>query len=254
MKNEGWKVASFRQLISITFLLIAFPSPLFLSTRAQGPYTVDMYIVNPLTGDSIFNVTDYPIGSIFTVEFYVGNVTGMITWQLHLTYNRTLINYEQTWFPDDNVFKEAIDSGAIPVKEISVNIDNATDTADLFILMTCTYPPDTSIKYPVDVTSRGLLCKTNFTISKHPTSEKLALISQQVNYSSLHVTPHYYLDGFRTCVDTLNGIYATDAEPAVFYDMIAVPEASPSLLLILIPSSLTTILMRLRRKRYSHKN
>jgi hypothetical protein len=247
-------VTSFRQLISVAFLLIAFPSPLFLGTRAQGSSTVEMYVVNPLSEDSVFNVTDYPIGSIFTVEFYVGNVTDMITWQIHLTYNRTLINYEQAWFPDDNVFKKPIDLGAIPVKEISVNINNVTDTADLFILMTCTYPPDTLIKYPVDVKSRGLLCKTNFTISKHPTSEKLALISQQVNYSSLHVAPPYYLDGFRTCVDTLNGIYAADAEPAVFYDMTTVPEVSPSLLLILIPSSLTIILIKLRRKRHSRKN
>jgi hypothetical protein len=213
-----------------------------------------MYIVNPLTGDGIFNVTNYPIGSVFTVEFYVGNVTGMITWQIHLTYNRTLINYAQAWFPDDNVFKQAIDQGAIPMKEISLNTDNATDTADLFILMTCTYPPDSPQKYPVDVTSRGLLCKTNFTIAMHPTSEKLEFVSQQMNYSSLHVTPHYYLDDFRTSVDTLNGIYVADGEPAIFYDITSVPEAPLLFLLILIPSTLTIILTRMRRKRCDHEN
>jgi len=209
---------------------------------------VEMYILNPLTGDNIFNVTNYPIGSIFTVEFYVGNVTGMITWQIHLTYNRTLINYEQAWFPDDNVFKQAIDQGAIPMKEISVNIDNATDTADLFILMTCTYPPDSLLKYPVDVTSRGLLCKTNFTIAMHPTSEKLEFVSRQMNYTSLHVTPHYYLDDFRTSIDTFNGILVADGEPAVFCDITSVPEASLLLLLILIPSTLTIVLTKMRKK------
>lgn len=140
-----------------------------------------MYIVNSLTGDNTFNVTNYPVGRIFTVEFYVGNVTGMITWQIHLTYNRTLINYAKTWFPDDNVFKQAIDRGAIPTKEVSVNVDNATDTADLLIVMTCTYPPNNPQKHPVNVTSRGLLCKTNFTVALHPTSEQLELVTQRLN-------------------------------------------------------------------------
>jgi len=242
-----------RQLIFIALLLTTFSSLTSCSTRAQAPDMVEMYIVNPLTGDSIFNVTNYPIGGTFTVEFYVGNVTGMITWQIHLTYNRTLINYAQAWFPDDNVFKQAIDRGAIPMKEICVNVDNATDVADLFILMTCTYPPDSLLKYPVDVTSRGLLCKTNFTIAMHPTSEKLEFVAQQMNYSSLHVTPHYYLDNFRTSVDTLNGIYLADGEPAVFYDMTPVPEASLLLILIWISSTLTIILTRRRTRRCDHE-
>jgi hypothetical protein len=242
-----------RQLIFIALLLTAFSSVTSCSTRAQAPDMVEMYIVNPLTGDSIFNVTNYPVGGVFTVEFYVGNVTGMITWQIHLTYNRTLINYAQAWFPDDNVFKQAIDQGAIPMKEISVNIDNATETADLFILMTCTYPPDSLLKYPVDVTSRGLLCKTNFTIAMHPSSEKLEFVSEQMSYSSLHVTAHYYLNGFRTSVDTLNGIYVADGEPAVFYDITSVPEASLLLLLIGIPSTLAIILTRRRTKKCDHQ-
>jgi hypothetical protein len=242
------------QLIFLAFLLTAFSSITSCSTSPQAPDIVEMYIVNPLTGDNIFNVTNYPIGGIFTVEFYVGSVTGMITWQIHLTYNRTLINYAQAWFPDDNVFKQAIDQGAIPTKETSVNIDNATDIADLFILMTCTYPPDSIQKYPVDVASRGLLCKANFTIVLHPASEKLEFVSQPMNYSSLHVTPHYYLDDFKTSVDTLNGIYVADGEPAVFYDITPIPEASLLLLLILIPTTLTIILTRMQRKRYDHEN
>jgi hypothetical protein len=245
-------MTSILQLFSLVLLLMAFPFFLSLNTNAQASDIVEMYIVNPLTGDGVFNVTDYPIGKVFTVEFYVGNVTDMITWQIHLTFNHTLINYEQAWFPNDNVFKQAIDLGAIPVKEISLNINDDTDIADLFVLMTCTYPPDTSQKYSVDVTSRGLLCKTNFTIAMHPTSEKLALILQQMNYSSFQVTPKYYLEGLRTCVDTLKGTYAADGEPAMFYDLTTVPEVT--LFLILVPSSSIIILMRLLGRRHTPRN
>jgi hypothetical protein len=217
---------------TLVALLLAGVLPLALrdpATEAQD--IVKMYIVNPQTGDNVFNVSNR---SVFTIEFYVGNVTDMLTWQIHLTYNRTLINYAKAWFPDDNVFKAVIDQGAIPTKEISVNVDNDTDTADLLIIMTCTYPPSSPQKYPVNVTSRGLLCKANFTVALHPIYEQLEFVSQQSNYSNLRVTPPYYLADFKTSVDTPNGIYIADGEPALIYDSNPVPEASLFLLLISI--------------------
>jgi hypothetical protein len=207
-----------------------------------------MYIVNPLTGDSTFNVSDCPVGSAFTVEFYVGNVTDMVTWQIHLTYNRTLIRYAKAWFPSDNVFMEAIDKGAVPMKGISNNVDNATDVGDLLIIMTCTYPPDTLLKYPVSVASKGLLCKVNFTVALHPTYTQLVLVAeQQQDPPSLHVAPPYYLTGYRTSVETLNGTYLADGDSGLIDDLTPIPESSTLLLLVtFVVASLSLILTRKR--------
>jgi len=212
-------------------------------------------MLNPLTGDNTYNLSSLQIGDVFTVEFLVGNVTDMVTWQIHLTYNRTLINYVQTWFPDDNVFKLAIDEGATPTKVVSVNVDNATDTADILIVMTCTYPPSSSQKYPVSVTSQGLLCKTNFTIAVHPVREQLEFVTQASSLSSLHVTPAYYLAEFRTSVETLSGTYIATGKPAFLKDSIPLPEASVLLLLVCISITAALAIMRRRNtKRYTKSN
>jgi len=236
------------QLVFLTLFLTTILPFAFRSTKAQTQDFIRMYIVNPLTGDSTFNVSDRPVGSAFTMEFYVGNVTDMITWQIHLIYNRTLIHYAKAWFPSDNVFKEAIDKGAIPMKGISNNVDNATDVEDLLIIMTCTYPPDTLLKYPVSVASRGLLCKVNFTIAQHPIYTQLVLVTeQQQNPSSLHVAPPYYLTDCKTSVETLNGTYLADGDSAVIDDLTPVPESPASILLVtFIASSLSLILTRKR--------
>ena len=236
------------QLIFLTLFLTAILPFTFRSARAQTQDFVRICIVNPLTGDSTFNVSDRPVGSAFTMEFYVGNVTDMVTWQIHLTYNRTLIHYAKAWFPSDNVFKEAIDKGAIPIKGISNNVDNATDVGDLLIIMTCTYPPDTLLKYPVSVASKGLLCKVNFTIALHPTYTQLVLgAEQQQNPPSLHVAPPYYLTGYRTSVETLNGTYPAGGDSAVIDDLTPVPESSTLLLLVtFIVASLSLIMTRKR--------
>jgi hypothetical protein len=172
---------------------------------------------------------------------------------MHLTYNRTLIHYAEAWFPSDNVFKEAIDKGAIPVKGISINVDDATDVEDLLVIMTCTYPPDTLLKYPVSVASRGLLCKVNFTVAVHPTCTQLVLVTeQQQNPPSLHVTPPYYLAGYMTSVETLNGTYLAGGDPAVIDDLTPVPESS--ILLLLVTLTMVSLSLILTRKRLARSN
>jgi hypothetical protein len=240
-----------RLIFIILFLAVTLP-PIFRCARAQTQDVVKMYIVNPLTGDNTFNVSTCPIGSTFTMEFYVGNVTDMVTWQIHLTYNRTVINYATAWFPDDNVFKPAIDKGAIPMKGISVNVDNATDVGDLLIIMTSTYPPNSPLKYPVSVATKGLLCKTNFTITQHSPASQILFVSQQQNSSSLRVLPPYYLPDFKTSVDTLNGTYLADGEPAVIQYPAPLPETSFFLLLIWIPTTLALMLTRKRTNGHDH--
>lgn len=208
-----------------------------------------MYMINPLTGNETFNLGGFPVNSAFTVDFYVGNVTDLITWQIHMTYNRTLINYAKAWFPDDNVFKQAIDRGAIPMKEVSVNVDNATDVGDLLIVMTCTYPSSSSLKYPVTVESKELLCEVNFTVAMYSTFSQMVFVAGQQNPSGLHVMPPYYLAGYGTSVETVNGTYSADGEPAAIDDLISTPEASLLLILIWIPLTLAFVLARRRTKR-----
>jgi len=243
-----------RLRVPVAFLLLfigILPFALH-SAEAQEQGLVRMYMINPLTGNETFNLRDYPVNSAFTVDFYIGNVTDLITWQIHLTYNRTLINYAKAWFPDDNVFKQAIDKGATPMKGISVNVDNATDVGDLLIVMTCTYPPSGSLKYPVTVESKELLCRVNFTVAMHSTFTQIVFVAKQENPSSLYVAPPYYLAGYGTSVETLSGTYLADGEPAVIYDPTPIPEASVLLILIWIPSTLALILTRKRTKRCDH--
>lgn len=237
-----------RRLVLVALFLTTILSFTFRGAKAQAQDFVNMFIVSPLTGNGALNVSDCPVGSTFTLEFYIGNVTNMVTWQIHLTYNRTLIRYAKAWFPSDNVFMEAIDKGAVPMKGISNNVDNATDVGDLLIIMTCTYPPDTLLKYPVSVASKGLLCKVNFTIALHPTYTQLVLgAEQQQNPPSLHVAPPYYLTGYRTSVETLNGTYPAGGDSAVIDDLTPVPESSTLLLLVtFIVASLSLIMTRKR--------
>jgi hypothetical protein len=212
-----------------------------------------MYMINPLTGNETFNFRDYSLSGAFTVDFYIGNVTDLITWQIHLTYNRTVINYAKAWFPDDNVFKPAIDEGATPMKGTSVNVDNATDVGDLLIVMTCTYPPGSSLKYPVTVESKELLCRVNFTVAMHSNFTQMVFVAGQENPSSLYVAPPYYLTGYGTSVETLNGTYLANGEPAIIYDPTPISEASLLLILTWIPLTLAIILTRRRTKRCDHE-
>jgi hypothetical protein len=209
---------------------------------------VQIYAVNPQTGDDIFNLSGLPIGSAFTVEFYIGNVTDMITWQIRVGYNHTQINYDKAWIPEDNVFKQATDQGAIPTKGIAVNADNATDIADLLIIMTCTYPPDSQPKHPVTVTSKALLCKVNFTIGPNPPNSEITFITQPQDYPGLYITPHYYLPNLTTSIETINGTYPGNGEPAYIYDPNPLLETSTLLFLVWIPTTLALILTRRRTK------
>lgn len=138
------------------------------------------------------------------------------------------------------------------MKGISVNVDNATDVGDLLIVMTCTYPPSSSFKYPVTVESRGLLCRVNFTVAMHSNFTQMVFSAGQENPSGLHVAPPYYLAGYGTSVETLSGTYPADGDPAVITGLTPASEASVLLFLIWIPSTLALILTRRRTKRRDH--
>ena len=210
-----------------------------------------MYMINPLTGNNSFDIANSSVNSVFTVDFYIGNVTDLITWQIHLTYNRTTIHYDEAWFPNDNVFKEAVDSGVVPLKEVSNNVGNTTDLGDLLIVMTSSHSPSNSLKYPVNVTSKAFLCKVNFTIVSHTVRTKIDfVVNGSQSSSSIYVPPPYYLPAYETSVETLNGIYTAGGESAVVFETDSVPEFSALMLLFLaIPVMSTFILAWIKRAR-----
>jgi hypothetical protein len=147
-------------LIAILVLSLLLP----LSTnliRAQEEATIR--IINPLSGDNkfIFETSEYPVNTTFTVEFYIESVSRLITWQIYIKWNNTIINFQTAWIPDDNVFAESIDQGATLIApQPSVEIFN--DTGYL------KYGASILPFIPVDVSNTALLCKMNFTIAIEP--------------------------------------------------------------------------------------
>ena len=237
-------------LAVLIILLVSVSSPLFYCAKAQEQELVTMYAINPLTGNNSFDVYDYPVNSVFTAEFYIGNVTNLVAWQIRLAYNRTLIQYDDAWFPTDNVFKESVENGATPMSEVSNNVNNASDIGDLLITMTSALPLGTSPQYPVNVTSRDLLCEVNFTVVSHAADTELNFISSPS--TNAVIAPPNFLPNSGTCVETLNGTFPADGDPALITSSTSLPEASLLLILICIPSTLTLILARRRTKKRDH--
>jgi len=237
-----------RSLAAIILLISVLPLP--LSCAKAQEQVITMYVTNPLTGNNTFDVYDYPVNSVFTAEFYVGNVTNLIAWQIRLAYNRTLIKFDEAWFPTDNVFKEAVESGATPMSEVSNNVNNESEVGDLVIAMTSVSPLGTSAQYPVNVTSRGLLCEVNFTVVSHADDTELTFISSPS--SNTVIAPPNFLSGSGTCVETLIGTFSAAGDPALITSSASLSEASVLLILICIPSILTLILTRRRTKKRAH--
>jgi hypothetical protein len=209
-----------------------------------------MYITNPLTGNNTFDVYDYPVNTVFTAEFYIGSVTNLVAWQIRLAYNRTSVQYDEAWFPTDNVFKEAVENGATPVSEVSNNVNNVSEVGDLVISMTSVSPLGTSPQYPVNVTSRDPLCEVNFTVVSHAANTQLNFISSPS--TNAVIAPPNFLPSSGTCVETLTGTFPADGDPALITSSTSLPEASVLLILICIPSTLTLILTRRRTKKRHH--
>jgi hypothetical protein len=232
--------------VLVTLLASVFSLTLYCA-KAQEQESVTVYIINPLTGNNSFDVYDHPVGSVFTAEFYVGNVTNLVAWQIRLAYNRTLVQYDTARFPEDNVFEQAVERGATPTSEVSNNVNNATEVGDLMMAMTSVYPPDASPQYPVNVTSRGLLCEVNFTIMSHAANTELDLISSpSIN---IVIAPSYILPSYGTCVETINGTYSAGGDPALIRETNPDIPESVALMLALVGPVATLALILTRRKR-----
>jgi len=231
-------------LAVLVILLIGILSLTLYCAKAQEPEFVTLYIINPLTGNSSFNVYDYPVNSVFTAEFYLGNITNLVAWQMHLAYNRTLIQYANAWFPEDNVFEKAIERGATPLSEVSNNVNNSTEVGDLMIVMTSSYPPDISSQYPVNVTSKGLLCEVNFTIESHAADTQLYFIS-----TPPLIAPLYFLPNYSTCVETINGTYTARGDRALIHEINnEIPESATLMFALIGPAATSTLILTMRKR------
>lgn len=122
-------------------------------------------IINPLTGDNKFNfsVTDHPVNSTFTADFYVVNVTKMCGWQIYIRWNNTVINFQRVWIPDDNAFAPAVYNGATLISPQPYVENETNDIYDL-IFGAAILP----LTAAVDVPDEALLYSINFTIAAAP--------------------------------------------------------------------------------------
>jgi parallel beta-helix repeat protein len=150
--------------------------------RAQGE-EVKAKIINPNSGDREFNLstTDYPVNSTFTADLYVLNVTGMLSWQIYLSWNNTVIDFSKAWIPDNNVFAEAVSQGAALIAPApSVEVDGEVG----YLLYGAGLLPLT----PVNVTTQALLCRINFTVAAVPEDSQLFSDIGMIPYAKDNLT------------------------------------------------------------------
>jgi hypothetical protein len=114
-----------------------------------------------------FNATEYPVGSVFTVDFYIKDVTDMYGWQIYISWNISIINFTGGWFPDNHIFKTAEDDGAILISAMQF-IEESQGMGYVKAGMVTMYFGNDPPYYPVSVSGKGLLCKMNFTILATP--------------------------------------------------------------------------------------
>jgi parallel beta-helix repeat protein len=154
---------------------------------AQGE-EVKVRIINPNSGDREFNLstTDYPVNSTFTADLYVLNVTGMLGWQVYLSWNNTVIDFPKAWIPLDNVFAEAVSEGASLIAPApSVEVDGEVG----YLLYGAGLLPLT----PVNVTTQALLCRINFTVAAAPKDSQSFSDIGMITYSEHNLTLKSYV-------------------------------------------------------------
>ncbi|MEM2702763.1 MAG: hypothetical protein QXR45_06350 [Candidatus Bathyarchaeia archaeon] len=169
-------------ILTLIFILTTITAFISIQNGFGTEYAI-MRIINPFRGDGkfLFNVTEEInfTGQVFTVEFYIYNVSDMIAWQFAISWNNSIIRYNAsinptTWvFPEGHVFQQAEDEGYSVIKAIQlVEVETPTGPSQ-----DPTAPGIATLKagsttipfYPVNVGSQGaLLCRINFTIVATP--------------------------------------------------------------------------------------
>lgn len=155
-------------LIFAIIMMFTF-TPLAFNKVSDLLQYATMRIENPIDQSSKFefNATEYPTGSVFTVDFYIKDVTDMYSWQIYISWNISIINFTQGWFPDNHIFKAAEEDGAILIGAIQF-IEESQGMGYVKAGMVTMHLGNDPPYYPVNVTGKGLLCKMNFTIMATP--------------------------------------------------------------------------------------
>ncbi|MEM3458476.1 MAG: hypothetical protein QXN36_02460 [Candidatus Bathyarchaeia archaeon] len=151
-------------LLSVSMLVLALKGN-GVSVKAEGEVAT-IRVLNPETNDSFFilKASEYPIGSVFTAVFSITHVEKLVAWEISVSWNNSIVNFQNVSIPDGNVFASAIDGATLIT---SASSDVVDDTG--YLKVNATLLPET----PVDVTNQGVLCQVNFTIQQLPSDEVL---------------------------------------------------------------------------------
>lgn len=191
------------------------------NVSAQGETFVS--VVNAVDGTFDFNFTSAtPIGTVFTANVTVTDVTFLAGWQLNLTYDATLLNvigYDQLVMPSDNVFGEYAYFFTPKLRAGMVFWSTAISISAPFDY--------------VNVTGTRTLCQINFTVIKNDESVwtplHLVVIGEDpfsytyiVDYDTVEEIPFtprdgYYYGGLKvvSCLGDINLDFLTDGKDFV---------------------------------------
>lgn len=210
----------YKVFLIFTIILFAFAPLTFNKVSGLLEYAT-MRIENPIDQSSKFefNTTEYPVGSVFTVDFYIVDVTDMYGWQIYISWNASIINFTAGWFPDNHVFKVAEDNGAILLGAIQF-IEESQGIGYVKAGMTAMYFGNDPAFYPVSVSGKGLLCKMNFTIMATPPEGEYF----QTNIVVIKEAPGSAPGSLDSCVF----IYPSTAKAEIKAEPAQVRVASPS--------------------------
>jgi hypothetical protein len=253
-KSFGLLSVTLLALLSAMVLSVAFH---VVPAEAQTS-AITGEIVNPLTGtnDFAFNSSIYPVSSTFTVDYYVANVSDMAAWQIDISWNNTIINFDTAWIPGvnnssgTNVFTPAFKAGATPEVPAPVVEFDSANNGYLLYGATAFYEPAKDHLYPVNVVGLGLLCSINFTVQVSVTGANI-LRGAIINFDSTNTDP---VGDYSEVVDpssTETQIIANNATLEIYGSEASIPEFTPWMIMpFFIVATLLAVLLCQRKSRW----
>lgn len=156
-------------LLLSAFITLNFPKSVF----AQEYVTVS--ILNPLNNDLrfIFSSEETKINDTFTANVFIYNVSNLVSWQITLKWNNSIIHYVKAWIPEDNVFAPAIEQGATLIAP-KPSVDQWTGN-EYYLKYGATVLPKTPVS-----ADKALLCKINFTIAALPSENETQIFTNLI--------------------------------------------------------------------------
>ena len=216
-------------------------------------------IVNPLVGtnDFAFNSSVYPVNSTFTVDFYVANVNDMVAWQIYISWNNTMINFDTAWIPGvnnssgTNVFTPAFNAGATPeVPAPDVEFDFTGTIGYLYYGAANLYEPAADHMYAVNVEGLGLLCSANFTVQVSVTGANI-LQGTISNFDSSNPGPTGEYSAVFDPSDAETQIIANNATLEIYGSEASIPEFTPWMIMpFFIVATLLALLLYRKKNRW----